>query len=450
MINNMNNMNNQISNSIQINRLNQLNNMGNINSINQMNNFNSLNQINNTHNLNMNLQNFINCPIKGIYNKTKITEFHESTFINSVLQSFSCLNCIKDWYNILNTNKNNFNNSSSITKEVYNLLLSLYKGEESDSSNIILHFNNKFKSVYNKQIQQDPYHFFFYFLDLLHLENNFPINPNYDINVYINQNIFNKRNNNYMYNLFNSFFQQTQNSIISQCFSNIMKNEIKCQNCPSVYYYTFKNILKFDIHEFRKFRDQAYPQKTCMNLNMDECFKCFIGGYDKKCQTCGNLKATIFSNICTSAKVLIITFKRNVHSYHCDIDFNRKLDITKYCAQEKNNGINSNTSYELKACISLNNNQQYFADININNVWYRFFNDEVNLLGNVKNDIHFFEPQLLIYELEGLQNNQMYQILINQLQMKRNQLIGTINMMKQNLAFKNALKNQNFNINNFH
>ena len=173
-----------------------------------------------------------------------------------------------------------------------------------------------------------------------------------------------------------------------------------------------------------------------MNLNMDECFQCFTGNYNIQCEFCGNTNAQSSMKLCKPAKVLIIAFKRNIHNINCDIDFEGKLNVNKYIAIEYLNGINSNYSYELKACISFNNSQEYFADVNINNCWYRFINYQVNMLGNVKNDIHVFEPQLLIYELEEMKDNQIQQIMINKMKMFN---FMKMNMLKQNLLLANAL-----------
>ena len=79
-----------------------------------------------------------------------------------------------------------------------------------DSTNIIVRFNNKAFSFWNKETKKDPFHFIHYFLELINLENNNPMNPNFDISILKKQNIDNMRNNDYMYNLFGSFFQQTQ------------------------------------------------------------------------------------------------------------------------------------------------------------------------------------------------------------------------------------------------
>ena len=122
------------------------------------------------------------------------------------------------------------------------------------------------------------------------------------------------------------------------------------------------------------------------------------------------------------------------------------MNINKYIALEHISGINSNSSYILKACISLNNNQQYFSDICINNYWFRFANYNIIPLGNVENDIHVFEPQLLIYELEAIQNNQMQQMMMmKQFQMIQLRNIGVQNFMRRQLMMNNILNMNNFN-----
>ena len=174
----------------------------------------------------------LNCPCKAIIAKTSINQIKDFTFIISVLQTFSSINCIKNWYNILENNKMYIMNNSnfSITKELYCLLYFIYSNQIPEASNIILHYFNKINSSQNIKFEYDPYYFFYYLLDFLHTENNSPLNPNYDFNQFTNQNINNKINNTYMYNVFCTFFKQTQNSIISNFFSNIMKHEITCCN----------------------------------------------------------------------------------------------------------------------------------------------------------------------------------------------------------------------------
>ena len=242
-----------------------------------------------------------------------------------------------------------------------------------------------------------------------------------------------------MYNLFCSFFQQTQSSIISKNFHNIIKQEIKCPNCSNLYFYLYRHVIKFEIDKYKKFRNQVEPQKTSTNLSLEDCFECYTGGTVKKCNSCKQPNSKFYTSIVTNSKILIIALVRNTHVFKCDVDFTNKLDIFKYCdIKNKNNkntnyNINNNfindishynkiklpinkssrlqnllsdiknknsTSYNLRACISLNNLGQYFADIFTNNYWFRYYGNQVSMLGNVNEEIHFYEPQILIYELE--------------------------------------------------
>ena len=393
MMNSFNNFNmNQINMMGQMNMMRQMS-MNNLNNMNQINNnnmnlpnnmnicnnnmyrINSMNNFNNNYSNNMNIN-----QMKGIEYKNNFNNLDYS-YVHCVIQTFACLDCFKKWFNQFHNNFFNGNNQI-LTKEFFNILNSLYSGQEGDSSNLINTFNFRAKNILNKEIQKDAYHFLSYFLELIHLENNNPININCSYQPTLEQ----MKNQNYIYNLFGSYFQQTQNSIISQCFYNIEKNKFQCRICPPLYYYTFKKLLYFKVDEYRKFRDQAYTNKIGMNLTLDECLTCYCGGYSglcKKCNNFGNNYKTIFS----TTKVLIIYFKRTIHLYKGDIDFTNKYSIC-------------NKNYYLKGCISYCNTSKYFCDVCVNKVWYRYMDNSSKMLNDVNKEIHEFEPQLLIYELE--------------------------------------------------
>jgi len=388
-----------------------------------------------------NNENVINSPYKIIVNSINIGDIQGVSFINCVLQVFAILDCIKLWCNNLNSNQIQIKFNSIFTKEILKLLNSLYNNQQPDSTNIILQYNNYIKTYCKKQIKQDPFEFMSFLLDKLHEENNSPLPTNLNQSIINNQSLQNRRNLATLYNLYIDYFQKSFNSIISHNFTNILKYEMMCQNCSNYFNFNYKNILEFDIDEYRKNRDKAFPQKTCMNLNMDECFANFIGGYENQCIYCYN-NGFVYTKIFNKNKVLIIAFKRKNHGYHCDIDFENKLNISKYCSNKNKSEINSNTIYILRGCISLNNNGQFFSDICINNKWFRFINNQINLICN--NDIHIFEPQLLIYELENQnnqysQNNQFNQNNQNN-QMIRANINGRPSIMKLNMNQQNMIR----------
>ena len=63
-------------------------------------------------------------------------------------------------------------------------------------------------------MKNDPFHFLYYFLDLLHYENNYIINPNFNKQLLIFPDKNSMKNEFYMFNLYKNFLKLTQNSVI--------------------------------------------------------------------------------------------------------------------------------------------------------------------------------------------------------------------------------------------
>ena len=408
-INNMNNNNFQMNNNNQMNQMNQINQINNMNQMNQMNNMDQMNQINNMNQMSQINNNF---PM----NAEKNYSFDEdSSYINSVLLSLANLECIHDWFNKINPNFFINNVHFSVTKEFYQILKGIYSGNQVEYSIFIFNFKNKFKSLKNKELDKDPYHFLFYFLDFLHTENNYPINPNFDKKQL--DNLENMKNDSYMYNLFGSYFQQTLNSLVSQYFYNIEKSVLKCQRCCFRYYYHCRKIFTMNVDEFFNKRNLENPNKFG-KLDLEECFDYYTRENNSNCGIChDNVLHSI--QIVQSTKILIIFFKRQQHLYQGDINFKIKIDFL-------------NKKYNLKACISLCNIPKYFTDVFINNICYRYMDDKIKVI-NIP-EIYDYEPQLLIYELEDFKQ---YQINTN---MNRANTVGN----SGNMMFVNPF---NYNIN---
>ena len=439
---NMFNMqNNQMNNMQNMNLMNNFGNnmfMGNVsNNMGMMgNNMGGMNQMFNPMN---NMNNFMS-PIKGIKN---FTNNIEASFINSVLQALCCLNCIKNWYMKLNNVMNNL--QPCLTKSFLQLIYCLYSGNQPDSSNIIFQYNLETNKLLNKNPKTDPFHFLFYFLDLLHYENNYIIDKNFNAQLLHNPGLENMKNDTYMSNIFQNYFKSTQNSFVAHNFFNILKIQISCPNfnlnCYPLFSYEYRKIFDFHIDKYRNFRDEAYPNKMGMNLTLEDCFKCYTGGMKIQCHNCGSFNANSNTLILFSTKVLILAFKRNNHNFKCDIDFDTKINFSMFC--KDNIYGTKNVIYNLTACISLCGMPKYFSDICINGKWFRFMDDQIKVLNNFYNDIHTYEPQILIYELEENQNfanNMMNNGFNNGLIMSLNQMqynqmlmqIGNLNNMMIN------------------
>lgn len=360
-------------------------------------------------------------PIKIIYNYNINSE---CSYINCALQALINLDCIKQWIKMLNNYNNIMNNiSASLTKEFYQLFIFLLSPQQEliDSTNIIFHYDNKTKNMYQKEIAKDPYHFLFYFLEIIHYENNAPKNSNYNINLYKNQTIESMRNDQTMLMKYCDYFCQTQNSIISDYFFNTEKYLFKCNSCPDTYYYWYKKILLFNIDKSRKYRNERESFKANQNITLDDCFLFYQGGNETMCPICGNFNACDYRKIFTSTKVIIIALKRTNHTFKGDLNFTTYFSISKYVIQNGNNNMN----YALKACISAyyyNKNIKYFSDVCINNNWYRFLDNGKRKINNI-NELYKYEPQVLIYELINDQSKYINPFYIKVKQMNQNNFI---------------------------
>ena len=322
-----------------------------------------------------------NYIINQIINQTKsfykpinngpIADIKNTSYINAVLNSLAVLKYVEIWI------RNIFLKQGAIvSKELCFLYRTLYTGFKPDSTNFILHYYNELNKIYKLEKQEDPYHFLFYLLDILHSENNI-LNPgngahllNYNIPINF------KMDSSYMFDRFNNWFELSQNSIISNLFFNIMKNEHISRNREKVYFYSYKYIIKLDL-------DKIKAKKGKQNLTLDESLE-YYPKIDK------NNK----SFICKSAKILVIALIRQHHSHICDLEFKEKMYLKNYPADPERSP--EKYLYNLRTCISLNSLGDYFADLLINNLWFRFYKDEVVHVIN----IHENEPQILIYELD--------------------------------------------------
>lgn len=406
-----------------------------------------------------------NFPFVKVINNFNINS--DYSFINAVLQSFAHLQCVHYWIKIIKNTHVMERIDSCLTKEFCQLYISFLSGPQNiDSTNFILLFQNKFQSIYgNKELKKDPYHSYFYFLELLHLENNCPQNKNYDINLYKNISIQYMINDNYMLRAYSDYFQQTQNSIISDYFFNTEKYLFKCGGqCPQRFYYGFKKIIVFDVDNTKMYRNQLYPLRNGVNLSLDECFQFYQSGKKQTCCICGNLNSFDYKKIFTSSKVIILAFKRNMHSYKGDIDFGFNFSVSNYVIQNTISSMN----YTLKSIICayvVNNMTKYFVDVLINGNWFRFLDNKLRQI-SVLNDLKKYEPQMLIYELDNdnssfmnpfynqanMMNNNNFFVPTRERQimdqMRQLQMMNLFRQMQQNYMYNQFMMRINDNINN--
>ena len=383
--------------------------------------------------------------IKGV----KCSEQGDYSYAHSVLQSLSCLECsglfLRDLANDIKNNGNYL-----LTNAVLELFNCLNNGQEGNSQKVLCCFNNSYikhsSLIQTKNVlNSDPFHFLYFLLQFLHIENNKPRDNNYDKN-FENQILQNQQDDSFMYKLFLNFFKQTQNSPISNNFFSIERNEHICPNCQHYYSYSMKNLFRISVENVINSRDLKNPLSKGKNINLEDCLNWYFGRHEIACRNCGN---NIYKEkkLVIPANVLIFSFERNFHPNKGDIDFDTSIDVNQYISKSSSTaGYNLITNYTLKACISFNN--KYYADcyinINNNNFWFRYTNEYKKMLSSNK-EIYDYEPQILIYELNNKFNNENNQSNSINYQIN-NQFDNTNNGFYNNNQFNS--NNQQFNANN--
>ena len=351
--------------------------------------------------------NTMKVSVKGI---TCIGSPQDFSYAHSVLQSLSCLDVSQKFIQSFNTSQTNSTNN--LTQSVITLLSNLNNRCLGNSQEIIKYFQqcyekNKDKIQSKNVLNKDPFHFLYFLLQFIHLENNAPKDPNFNIQEF-KELSDNSRHNDYeMNNLYWNYFDNTQNSLISQNFFTIEKYISQCsnQNCGCSFSYGMKNLFRIDVDKAKNFRNSKEPMKSNTNINLYDCLNYYCKDYHVKCIYCEE-NAIKHTEFCLPNKVLIFVFERNNHNFIHDIDFEIDIDIIKYLSQ--NYSCKDHTKYKLKACISFSEEEKYFSDClikNINNgAWIRFIDEQYSILKNL-NEINQYEPQILIYEWDNENNN---------------------------------------------
>ena len=111
---------------------------------------------------------------------------------------------LEDDYHDPNDDKKNLNNMRnnpqySLNNSLFVLIADLIKCNEGNSQIIIFSFSNSYNNnssiILTKNVlSPDPFHFLYFLIQFLHIENNMPSNINYDLQILHSQNLNNQRN----------------------------------------------------------------------------------------------------------------------------------------------------------------------------------------------------------------------------------------------------------------
>lgn len=369
--------------------------------------------------------------------KSSFLKNQENSYANSVLQIFIHLDYVKNWLNNLKTTGeiNNIYYNSSLTKDIYLLYNNISAGLNPDSSELIKVFRIKSQNTWYKNITLDPYHFLYYFLELIHIENNKPKNSKFDFNVYRQQIKTDINNDEKIFELFNNYLNQTQNSFVSNNFYNINKFVVTCPQCTPMFNYAQTKIIRFNLDDMLKIRKELEPLKVT-KLSLTDCFKCSKRLKKIFCNSCRNNSAFELKQIYDSPNVLIIEFNRknNNSNFLNDVKFYLDFDISELIINKEC----ENKKYKLKGVVCRYGINKYFSDVYIQPYYYRFMDclegKDVKIIKDA-NEILKYEPQLLIYEVENknkMNNQNMMQPSANPIFQQMSDLSSTM-MINLNL-----------------
>ena len=363
-----------------------------------------------------------NSEDKKIKNRQNGLENFEgkSSYINAVIQCLSHTIPLTNYF--LDENNRNRIIQNNISKQnpdrpqlspsYLNLLKTLWSNnpkEKISPSEFInnLQFLNK---SFEKNEENDISELILFILEQLHLElndnkNNENVkNESKDNNSIIKENFYKKLLNN--------------NSIIYETFFGGVSEVVQeCQKCKEDC--NLKNIENTKIYEYHKLNYLMFPlneitvfaKKNNKNefINIYDCLNYFQnpifldGDNGKNCEKCGKISPYILTTKINSCQNnLLMLLKRHFEKdKNIKLKFDEALDITDYVQEKKGKSI-----YNLYAIISLSEKKEIhymaFCKDLIENIWYKFDDNIVEVVKNLENDkYNFGVPVALFYQKES-------------------------------------------------
>jgi hypothetical protein len=361
----------------------------------QFNKYNSVNT-----NLVLNLPNFKGQ--KSIHKKENkliaLKKIKNSPFINSILQCFIQIESLTNYFkNDQCINIFNHHELASAFKELV-LQLSDKNNRSLDCQNLLntaIEINNsKIDDTYELD---NIYGFLKFILKQLHEELKIDINPNnnFEINNKLKLNKFELK----------SFKEEIkQISIITDLFQGINEKIIYClsQNIQninnSIYKFHPFLYLSIELKNINFEKNEITIFEFLRNMRQEQTFskEQYCEFCDKKCFMSGKSKILI------CPKILIVMLKYG--NNYVKINFEETLDITIFTKLENENNVDMK-KYNLSGVITMMGNNfenKYIAycknDFDEN--WYRYHDEDIKLIYNVRNEIIGHEmPLILFYKM---------------------------------------------------
>ena len=368
------------------------------------------------YNLNDNNKNIIKVfDIKNEYLRPPLIVLKSVEFIpymNSILQCFCQIEKFVNYFKYNKyaeqiINKYDTIDTPCLTKAFKTLIDNLWPLNNNNNFYIPLDFKNSlilinpsFKSF--EQIESND--LINFIIMILHEElNKKKKNEN---NIFNNNLIFDRTNENLILNNFIQQFVNNNVSIISDLFYWTTKTVVRCMNCGiKKYDYQINTYLIFPLKEVSKYKNNIILSN--INKNIITIYDCFQ--YYQKIETltgenaipCDICKLTCANNyktnIYSSPEIFIIIIDKDNDS-QIKFDFYEEINLYKYI-QTNNFGY----IYKLFGIVSeLDNIKKKFVSYcksPINYSWYKYDDDKVEIVNNFKNEIiDSSNPCILFYQ----------------------------------------------------
>ena len=245
--------------------------------------------------------------------------------------------------------------------------------------------------------------------------------------IKVDNNSFNIDQYNERQMLFNFLeeFKKKQRSKISDIFFFIIETKTECLNCKQrflmngisdpIYLYNFQimNFLIFPLEEVRKFKIIQY-QQNFQEVNLIDCFNYYQkvdymqGENQMWCKNCQHNSPSQYRTLIYSAPVdLILILNRGKGNiYDVKLNFDEILEIGNfvYLYQQKNKSL----IYHLYAVVThigpsnMGGHFIAFCKSPIDNLWYKYNDAIVELVGSFQDIVNFCVPYILFYEGQNL------------------------------------------------
>ena len=344
----------------------------------------------------------------------------KSSYINAVIQCLSytvpLTNYILDEKNknkiIQNNISKNNPNAPQLSPSYFNLIEALW----SNNPKIEILSPSEVKTnleLLNKSFEQNEENeiseLILFILEQLHLELN--------DNKIVEDNI--KKLNDNKNITKDNFYKQLSNNksiIYETFFGGVCEVVQECKNCKEES--NLKNIENKKTYEYKNLNYLMFPINEVFALSQKINQKEFIDIYDclnyfqtpivldgdngRNCEKCGKVTPYILTTKINSCQNNLLVFlKRDFKNENIKFKFDDILDITEYV--QKNN---DKLIYNLYGIISLRDNKEIhhvaFCKDLIENIWYKYDDNVVEIVNNLENDIfNFGIPVALFYQKEA-------------------------------------------------